>query len=421
MPDGPAENRARGTWNGSAALAGPNGEVDYARWNDAFSRVVFVESHAHAPVYLDVEDDVLLAVASLAGFVGTTAGVAEASLVAAVRRRLRLAGGQTSVFAWFTESLAIWRNRRRVRNADLSVPPPVVALLAVFARAADRMGADSKFNSTAYYPRLDALLSLDRPDGQRVRSAFTAKSETYWDALNLWLEDLDGSRGIPTAYTVGLRYVGIPMSQALIRDADRARLVDFYADMGLEAGLELPADDLVPYFAQWMLSGRAPIGMMRLWQAKEGQVLLAAAASQGLQHWDGGGRPADSTARGSRPDTGQLCQPRAVTTGASCEGPVWTVQGFGAARSGRAVPAAARRQGPGDRARHLGRAGSTCAVVAGATDALPCRPTSRPQSGSEPDVVRSRSERSFSGTLRDGGQRDAQRARRGQRLAPVRK
>jgi hypothetical protein len=73
------------------------------------------------------------------------------------------------------------------------------------------------------------------------------------------------------------------------------------------------------------------------------------------------------------------------------------------------------------RARHLGRAGSTCAVVAGATDALRCRPTSRPQSGSEPDVVRSRSERSLSGTLRDGGQRDAQRARRGQRLAPARK
>ena len=84
-------------------------------------------------------------------------------------------------------------------------------------------------------------------------------------------------------------------------------------------------------------------------------------------------------------------------------------------------PAGDPASGARDRARHLGRVGSTCAVAT--TQPTPCDVARRRDRSrwSEPDVVFSRSERSFSRALRDGGQRDAQRVRRGQRLAPARK
>jgi len=46
-------------------------------------------------------------------------------------------------------------------------------------------------------------------------------------SLNSWLDSMGGSRGLPTAEAIGHRYVGIALSQALIRDADRQLLPQF--------------------------------------------------------------------------------------------------------------------------------------------------------------------------------------------------
>jgi len=92
----------------------------------------------------------------------------------------------------------------------------VIALLGSFTVAAFQMGADHDYAANAYYARLFALLGVKTRDQARLTNAFRTHSEDFWRALNEYLAQYDGRRGIPTAYSLGFRHVGLPQSQALV-------------------------------------------------------------------------------------------------------------------------------------------------------------------------------------------------------------
>ena len=84
--------------------------------------------------------------------------------------------------------------------------------------AADGMAANN------YYGRLMQLLDVPEEMRPRVQSDYQRQAEDLWGSLNEWLEAWEGVRGVPTAYAVGMRYVGLPMSQALVREHDRQQV-----------------------------------------------------------------------------------------------------------------------------------------------------------------------------------------------------
>lgn len=260
----------------------------YDLWNAALATVVYSRDHAQQPVYLDVEDGLLLEVAGHLGLKGTAPEAAQ-HLYTAVRRTLVLqaADGSGGVFSNHRRRLDSWWRATLRNGVGLDSPPPVLALLAVYARAAELMERDETFRANAYYPRLAQLLSITSTDQDRMARSFRRESERFWRALNEWLMGLGGAVGLPTAEAIGHRYVGIPLSQALIRAADRQRLGQFFVDADLEPGVHLSADDMSVHLDRWIKGGNASASIQKLWKTAPGRATVADAAILALSQWDG--------------------------------------------------------------------------------------------------------------------------------------
>ena len=150
------------------------------------------------------------------------------------------------------------------------------------------MAASDGLRDTNYYARLTELLGTPEAR-ERWRRPTETVPRSCWGSLNRWLEPRDGERGTPTASQVGPhRYVGIPLSQALIRRADRQRMLRFFTDMGLPARAQIPDPELERLFSYWI--GRDPCPsprLARLWARDSQRVRVMEALKASLQSWDG--------------------------------------------------------------------------------------------------------------------------------------
>lgn len=223
----------------------------YDAWNRALAAVIFTPANADRSVYLDMDDDVLIQVATAAGAVPDQAA---ADLAAAVCGTLNL-GGQGPVFAKHLRRLKRWREslREEMTQARAPEPPPVLALLAVLTLAAEEMGHDADFAPNAYYPRLFRLLMIkDTGQQRRLRTSYMREAETLWRGLNDWLAAADGQFGLPSAYALSHRYIGLPMSQALVRAADRQHFPRMFSSFGLPPGAEVSVEDMRRMLDTWI-------------------------------------------------------------------------------------------------------------------------------------------------------------------------
>ena len=262
---------------------------EYDKWNAALVERLFGSDAADLPAYVDADDDVLKAVAAQVGETGEPS----ARLAEVVRHTLGLVDGP--VLSQHGRRFDTWRrqfgaaNTQRRKGATVELPPPpVVALLTVLVSAAQRMGADTSLAAHAYYPRLGEVLGLSPEETARVRSKFK-ETERYWRGLNDYLAAYEGQRGLPTAYALSYRYVGIPQSQALVRAADRARLPDFFSKFGLAPGSEIIPSDLERLLDGWILGGSAPVSanLQRLWRGGKARERVAGVVAVELSLWDG--------------------------------------------------------------------------------------------------------------------------------------
>lgn len=256
----------------------------YQAWNDAIAEVVYPPLVSPAPVYLDLEDKPLLAIAAKLG-IPQAREAAETSLVEAASWALGLDDPSRSVnFDRVTAAVSRWAARQR--RGTVVEPPPVLPVLAVLSLAAERMSASDTMSDSNFYGRLNELLGLSADD-TRVQGAYRNVAERLWHTLNLWLDSLGGTRGTPTAYALGKRYVGLPLSQALVRQTDREKLPAFFAEYGLAPGSTLAPESLVPLFDQWLAlrSGHMSNHVRRAWNSHRAAVAEAVAGN--LASWDG--------------------------------------------------------------------------------------------------------------------------------------
>ena len=262
--------------------------ANYDRWGSALRELVYGGGSANQPVYLNLENDLLLRCATLLGLSSDVEAI-ERDLVTAVTQVLELDGrtADRSMFRKIQHRLDSWRQHPWNDGSRDFPPPPVLPVLAVFSRAAEIMGENEEYTSQAYYRPLMGLLGVLDDDKTRLETAFRSVSEKWWDALNTWLMDMDGQMGLPTAEPLGPRYVGIPLSQALMRDADRKLLLDFFENQRLQPGTPLSANDMTVQLSDWFARGRGSASMKAMWKTKDGKAILTDAAIQALLSWDG--------------------------------------------------------------------------------------------------------------------------------------
>jgi hypothetical protein len=217
--------------------------LGYREWNQRLAEHFFSAVHANKPVYLSLDDDIL------GEFTVDAEGSDSAadSLASAVRSTL----GSGDVP--FVDHLV---QRTQWRKDGMNGPPPYIALLALCVLAASRMArdAESGIETTAFYPQLNPL--LNRPQFGGMPRGFE-QVDDLWTDLARWLDnDLGGARGKSTAATHRFfKHIGWPISQCLLREADRRRLTEFFRAVGLEPHAEIESSPLWTLFLNWARAG----------------------------------------------------------------------------------------------------------------------------------------------------------------------
>ena len=260
----------------------------YLQWNEWVADAFFVESTLDPlPVYLDFDGSAAERLAQASGCASPD-DAAEA-LLEAVRSTLPLFGKQ--LFVAHSALLRSWASELRdaleTGSTATIAAPPVLPLLLAFVLAAEQMKSDAEMGPSNYYGRLAKVLRRDVDD---LRLSYQSSAERLWGALNAWLVELDGRLGLPSAYSISsYRYVGIAVSQALVREADRSRLPDFFEFADLAPNSDLPPEALEPLLRTWTASphGGATKQLIRLVENERTLARVAEVASVELAAWQG--------------------------------------------------------------------------------------------------------------------------------------
>lgn len=271
-----------------SALSPRAAREQYQRWNQALVEVVFSGDSAGRPVYLDMDDYVVRLAAERAG---ADPALGARELLEAVRGTLRLSGAG-AVFGEHLLGLQLWRTAAAKARVQRELPPPssLVALLAALTLAAEAMGRDAECAPNAYYPRLCTLLRISDPqEARRLEHAYRSCAEQLWRGLNDWLVATDGQFGLPSAWAISHRYVGLPMSQALVRDADRRHLPRMFHHYGLPPGSEASPTDMERLLDAWIRQTPCPVSksLEALWVRGQARERIATVAAVELLGWDG--------------------------------------------------------------------------------------------------------------------------------------
>jgi hypothetical protein len=279
--------------------------TEYLKWNAAIAEVFYPESDDGRPVYLDVDDEQFPALAAIAN---CREQDVQTQLCDAARGVLRLNSSEPSMLGSLSHRSGLWlRSWRKTPAAKRFAhePPPVLAFLAVLSRAADLMGADEQYANNNYYGRLNQLLRVETPRAQkRLTDQYRKHGEALWKLLDVWLIGLDSLRGVPSAFAVSHRYVGLPMSQALVRSRDRAKMHSVFADLGLAAGQQMSSEEMERLLEPYMTSPDSPLSrtLARLWRREGARERIASVATIELESWTGPTQNDDA----SSPAAGEL-------------------------------------------------------------------------------------------------------------------
>lgn len=262
----------------------------YERVSEAIADVMFGSAQAGRPVYALADTETVQNVLETAEVEDRTL----AGLAAVVRSSLQIDEAGASPFHW--QAKAAQRHQRSPLET-----PPALPLLVTLSIAAEQMHADGNLAAHNYYTRLHRLLHVPETRCSRVENNYRQVAELLWGSLNSWLEAWEGERGIPTAYAVGGHaFIGLPMSQAVVRQYDRAGLHELFALEGMTPGLRISPNDMslvMDPYATATPSFPLSSHLARLWRDPAARERIANAACLELEAWDGSGIESLSSVR----------------------------------------------------------------------------------------------------------------------------
>jgi hypothetical protein len=263
---------------------------EYEVVNEAIADVLFDSSQAGRPVYALADAETLRRALEAAQLEDQTL----TGLSAIVRSSLQLDESGIAPFHW--QAVAARRHQQHPLET-----PPALALLIVLSIAAEQMQADDDLAAHNYYSRLHRMLRVPTTEYQRVENDYRRVADLLWGSLNSWLEAWEGERGIPTAYAIGGHaFIGLPMSQAVVRQHDRAGLHELFAIEGMTPGLRISPEDMSVAMDPYATAAPSlPLSshLARLWRVPAARERIVDAACLELEAWDGSGIEAVASAR----------------------------------------------------------------------------------------------------------------------------
>lgn len=282
----------------------------YLKWNEHLNQYFLKESNEGHPVYLDPDPGLF---DFLESRFRLDKGRGRGEFLDVVRAVLEDPESRENLFDRVDNAVIRWRvdARRRQGAAELeerAFPPPVTALLTATVLAAQQMDESSAtgkyISSTNYYAHLEQVLGIDPTHKEKLRRDFTV-TEDFWEDFSWWLDEVDGRFGMPSARATSHRYVGLPMSQSLVRFADRRALRRMFHLFGLPPGAAISPAEMAEVVGEWIttLGSGASKELVAKWQVAEARERIIDVALSELAAWDGtveqSGRETSTAVRGA--------------------------------------------------------------------------------------------------------------------------
>ena len=231
-------------------------------------------------MYLDLEPDALERITNHMGHDPATEP--DEQLIEVVKATLSSPDGVVGIFSAHTAQAWLWELQGN------SSPPPCIAVLAMLSLVAERMKQTEQFAGSNYYGRLLQTLGIDAEFQDRVVRDFRRETPPLWNTLNRWLEEGNGRRGLPTAVAFDhRRFVGLPLSQALVRAQDRTRLPVLFTQFGLQPGQRISVQAMQQLLEDWLPRSQITQSLKRLWSKPSNRERISEVVCAELEGWDG--------------------------------------------------------------------------------------------------------------------------------------
>lgn len=271
-----------------AAITSAQAVQEILHLNEIIAEIVFSEDKSGLPVHLDLDD---VSIAPIESLYGITPQLFRDQLVSAVGR-VHKNHDLLKIFSEFEVATSRW-----LRKGDYLVTPPALSLLAVLSIAADEMVSEENISSSNYYLRLSQVLSRSggiAPDPQALGNHYRPKAIKLWQSLVAWLEAWQGDRGMPTVPLPGdstdsdaHKYIRMPISQALLRESDRANLYKMFSANNLDPAMTVSAELMSVLLEQWTMSHYATNQLKKIWRVEEYRESLVLLVISALDTWPG--------------------------------------------------------------------------------------------------------------------------------------
>lgn len=266
----------------------------YLKWNEHLNQFFLRDENAGRPIYLDPEPSLFTA---LEAPFRLEPGTGRTAFLDVVRHVLEDPESRSNLFEFVDTAVRRWRVDAAGRHGaskleEMAFPPPVVALLTATVLAAQQMDESSSsgkyISSTNYYTHLHDVLAVDLDHKEKLRRDFTV-TEDFWEDFSWWLDEVDGRFGLPTARATSHRYVGLPMSQSLVRFADRRALRRMFHQYGLAPGESVSPAEMTEIIGEWVhtLNSGASRELIAKWKVSEARQRITDVALSELVAWDG--------------------------------------------------------------------------------------------------------------------------------------
>lgn len=267
----------------------------YEKWNEQVNQYFLREEDAGKALYLDPQPELY---AHLEERFGLEPGTGQERLLEVVRGVVHQPGSGRELFATLAREVHLWRRDARGRSArenyeERAFPPPVAAVLVATVIAAQQMQESDlrgKYvSSTNYYNHLVDVFGLRHEARDKLSKDFRV-TEEFWEAFNWWLEDMDGWFGLPTAYANHHRFVGLPVSQAIVRVADRQAFKRLFTQYALMPGALLSPAEMESLLDEWTSTHNSGASKELIQKWKQDADLrgrIVETAITELTSWDG--------------------------------------------------------------------------------------------------------------------------------------
>ena len=275
-------------------VADPLSALDVLEINELIAEVIFGLQNSGEPVHLDLEDECL---ERMGQKIGKTSAQFVEHLVESIRKITKV-NGPKAVVAEFQKATKRWRNLKEITPTRGLETPPALAFLALLSIAAERMRrtdvegeVGDLIGAGNYYTRFCQLINDVNWTEDEFQKEYRKSAIELWLSLKDWLGEWQDERGVCTVQFPDDSHraswaVQMPISQALLRTADRENLAQMFIARGLDPGVPVSIEMMYLLLDEWCRSYGTG-HLKSLWRNNDFQSSVITSAQSTLASWAG--------------------------------------------------------------------------------------------------------------------------------------